>query len=98
MCTGAWLRATRAIMSRSCSMTVEPPGTVEVGRGARSEIHAAQSQAHELEQIRLIVHDQHHGPIGRTARARRRLVHQISHRRGSANTSLKTLPPPARGS
>ena len=59
---------------------------------------AAQSQAHELEEIRLVVHHQHHGLLGHTAAARRRLAHQLSHRRGSANTSLKRLPPPGRGS
>ncbi len=76
----------------------EAPCTVEVRRGARRQIHAAQGQAHELEQIGLIVHDEHHGLVGHLAIARRRLVHQISHRRGSAKTSLNTLPPPTRGS
>src|SRR5260370_5493033 len=40
MCTGGWLRATRAIMSRSCSMTVELPS-----RRAPCKLAAVRSSA-----------------------------------------------------
>ncbi len=69
----------------------------EVGRRAGLHVHAAQSEADELEQVRFVVDDQHHRLIGGVAHACEFLVHHTSQRRGSANTSLNTLPPSARG-
>src|SRR3981081_1904314 len=58
MCTGAWLRATRAIMSRSCSMTAELPSrrepckvaTVRASAPARRLIAQLDRTAHQLAQ------------------------------------------------
>ena len=70
----------------------------EVGGGAGLQIHPAEREADELEQVGLVVHDQHDRLGGRGAPIRGRGAHRTSHRRGSANTSRNTLPPPARGS
>src|ERR671910_646823 len=59
----------------------------DIGRRGSLEVHAIEREAHELEQIRLVIHDQDGGP-----------AHRSSQRLGSANTSLKMLPPPGRGS
>ena len=42
----------------------------DIGRGARVEIHAAQREADELEQVGLVIDDQHDGPYARNLRAR----------------------------
>src|SRR6185437_9525828 len=75
----------------------ELAGGGEVGGRARLQVHAAEREAHELEQVRLVVHDQHDGLLTAAA-ADRSLAHRTSHRRGSANTTRKMLPPPPRGS
>src|SRR5207253_9925009 len=71
---------------------------LQIGGGARLQAHAAQRQPDELEEIGLVVHHEHNGLLDRTTRALRHFVHQLSQRRGSANTSRNTLPPPPRGS
>jgi len=76
----------------------QPPRTLEVGSRARLEMHSSQGEAHQLHQVGLVIHDEHGRvptatPIGCDC-----LVHFRSQRRGSANTSRNTLPPPARGS
>src|SRR2546430_11339187 len=50
-----------------------------IRRPPRSTLFPYTTLFRSLEQIRLIVHDQHHGPIGRTARARCRLVRSEEH-------------------
>ena len=42
----------------------------DIGRGARVEIHAAKSEAHELQQVWLVIDYQHNGPDARNLRAR----------------------------
>ena len=74
------------------------PRGAEVRRRARGEIHAAEREADELEEIRLVIDDQDDWLLRAVAHRGGGLVHHVSHRRGSANTSRNRLPPPIRGS
>ena len=67
--------------------------------GARTQIHALERDGQQFAQVRFVVDHQYcrlrHGSIVASAHRARRYSSQ---RCGSLNTTLKTLPPPLRGS
>jgi hypothetical protein len=54
----------------------QPPRGTHIGGGARLQVHAAQREADELEQVGLIIHDQHGGFVHVAASAVDRLDHE----------------------
>ena len=76
------------------------PGTRQVaGRGGR-EIHACESEGHQLDQVRLVIDDQYNGCWSHLLNilACNHYEYRSCQRFGSANTILNMLPPPSRGS
>ncbi len=69
----------------------------DIRSGPRVHVHAREREAHELEQIRLIV-DYEYGRFGHLGPIEIDTRHRNSQRVGSANTRRKRPPPAGRGS